>query len=571
MKAERWSIAACCLIAVLVFAGGDGFGDEIGSRSLSVARIPNVTFDGGIGEWEGIPPTFVLRKYQAGSRDGMVWVGQTGKGLVIAGKVFGDKPRWPELPDRMAAGDHIEVWLADANEPELPPIGWGNQFGFETLTSEEGCARTEFGSTREQDLKECRSWFSAQRTYRKTFRKLFVRQWQIAPDMAVETYSVPAFRSFDEKLREKIRLLEPSGTPAVKIREAAGGDHAYTFELLFGWNAFPPLKPLRLSDIRVMVDVFNPGTGRRKYGGFSSTASQRKYGRPDTFDRLGLEPVDYHLTPCRYEVPEPGAAVVALPPQTRYLRASESGSLYFMPAEDRDLRTLLLLDNETHGYQYNPGPESASPVVHAVRYFTAQTGAAETVCGPMLSYVHDGKISRSNYSIDAREYFETRKTPDGSILVKEGPRVFYSYYGSGQCGACPRVLLNIYSIDAGTGKISHAFHYEGVTQSESNDIDIHVSESWDAVTVFEEHRSYDTERKAENSRWTATEYCFNRTAASFGECGKKDPSPPPPHRVLIIEGQQTPEEHPAAALWAGRALRRGTIPAKTLALPSESS
>jgi hypothetical protein len=157
------------------------------------------------------------------------------------------------------------------------------------------------------------------------------------------------------------------------------------------------------------------------------------------------------------------------------------------------------------------------------------------LCAPLLSYVKNGKIYKSSYVVDSQAFFETKKFPNGSILVKEGPRVFYSYYGSGQCGACPRALLNMYSINTESGDISQLFHYEGVTQSESNDIDIHLSEDWNTVTVFDERSSYDMEKKTENNRWVTTEYCFNKVERSYKQCGKKDPSPPPPYRVLKYE------------------------------------
>lgn len=348
-KTKLWAVVFYSLTLALLFSGGDSNGGEnTQAQNRSVVLPRNLLIDGEIREWESIPPTFVLNKYQPNSRDGLVWIGQTSKGLVIAGKVYGNKPRWPKAPDKMAVSDHIEVWLADRNDLELPLIGWGNQFGYETLATEKDCDKTEAETTRKSKddaVKECRAWFAAQVNYRKTLRKLFVRQWQIAPDMAVETYSSPAFLSFDETLRKKLHLLEPSGSPAVKVRESAGREHAYTFELLIAWTAFPPLKPLRLSDTRIMVDVFSPGVGERKYGDFSSTAPHRKYGRPDTFNTLKLEPVEYYLTPCKYDVPA-SEAVIALPPQSRYLHASESASLYFIPTEERDLRTLLLLDNE---------------------------------------------------------------------------------------------------------------------------------------------------------------------------------------------------------------------------------
>lgn len=544
--ARLWTISACCILFGLLCSAREGTGGEnAASQSDAAHRIGQSTivprdflFDGDVKEWQATAPTFVLTKYQPLGREGNIWIGRAEQGLIVAGKIRGDKPRWPQSPDQMALTDHIEVWLSDVNEPELPSIGWGNQFGNEVLTSETDCIRFKSQETRrsnEDAVKECTSWYKAQLKYRKAVSKLFVRQWQIAPALTVETYSSPAFLSFDQDIQKKLSLLKPSGSPEVKVLEAAGKDHSYSFEMVIPWNAFPPLKPLQLKNIRIMVDVFSPGKGERKYGAFSSTSPNRKYGQVQTFNTLTLKSRDYYLTPCNYELPN-SDPVIALDPSVRYLSASPAAQLYFLPTENLDLRTLLLLDNEVHGYQYNPDPKSNSPIVHSVNFFTLQITPQELICGPRLAYVKDGAVYKwQNFVIDSQKFFDARKQGDGSTLVKEGPRVFYSYYGSGQCGACPRVLLNIYHIDTKNKVASEAFTYEGMTQTEISDIDIHVSEDWKTVTIFEEHSNYDTGNGGERNRWTKSDYCLDLTAGEYNACGSQDPSPSPSLRVLKPE------------------------------------
>ncbi len=538
------TFAAFSVLLALLCCAREGTGGENAllqnsdaHRIDQSATVPrDFLFDGDVKEWQGTTPTFALSKYQSLGREGNIWIGQTEQGLIISGKIRGDKPRWPKAPDKMAVSDHVEVWLSDANELELPPIGWGNQFGNELLTAETDCNRFQSEDTRKSNkdaVKECTSWYKAQLKYRKSFNKLFVRQWQIAPGLAVETYSSPAFLSFDQAIQKKLRLLKPSGSPDVKIREATGKDHAYSFEIVIPWNAFPPLKPLQLKNIRIMVDIFSPGPGKRKYGAFSSTSPNRKYGVVQTFNTLTLKPRDYYLTPCKYDLPN-SDPIISLDPSVRYLSASEAAQLYFLPAEDLDLRTLLLLDNEVQGYQYNVDPKSNSPIVHPVNFFTLQIAPQELICGPRLAYVQNGTVYKwENFVFDSQKFFEARKLSDGSILIKEGPRVFFSYYGSGQCGACPRVLLNIIHIDTRNKIASKAYVYEGMTQTQISDIDIHVPDDWKTVTIFEEH--VDRGNGGENRPWSKSDYCLDLTAGEYNACGNQDLSLPPAPRVLEPE------------------------------------
>jgi hypothetical protein len=492
----------------------------------------NYLFDGHVEEWRQIPPTFILNKYGDKSRDGHIWVGQDEQGLIVAGIVRGAKPRWPDSPDKMSQGDHLELWLADANEPVLPPVGWGNQFGFEELASEKDCSVLKSWDARKTDegvVNECVSWFNNQLKYRKSFRKLFVRQWQIAPAFTEETYSSPAFSGFGQDIQKKLRLLKPSGAPIVKMQESADKGDAYTFEIFVPWNAFPPMKPLQINQVRIMVDIFSPGSRERGYGVFSSTAAKRKYGNIKTFNTVQLKPRNYYLTPCKYELPKSDPDI-SLDPAYRYLAASAKAQLYFFPAADTDLRRLLLIDNEAMGYQYKPDPKSNSPIVHPVDFFTRQISDKELLCGPRLAYVKDDAVKKwPDIFFDSEKYFEAKKLTDGSLLVKNGPRVYYSYYGSGQCGACPRVMLLVYHLDLNNKVSSPAFEYHGTVQAEDNDIDIHVSENWQNITVYNQHVEY---TKDEKSWWIKKDYCFDPPSRKYIECGIKDPSQAPPHRTL---------------------------------------
>ena len=65
------------------------------------------------------------------------------------------------------------------------------------------------------------------------------------------------------------------------------------------FEAFPPLSATDLSDLRLLVDVFNStGAGKESRGVFDLIRSACS-GRPETFNRLRFDPPQqFHLTPC---------------------------------------------------------------------------------------------------------------------------------------------------------------------------------------------------------------------------------------------------------------------------------
>ena len=129
----------------------------------------------------GVPPVVNLMPHADGARAGHLWIGNTGRSLRIAGEVDGNAPEWPKNQASILLKDHVEVWLAGATDVELPPIGWGDQFGLHELDSANGCseiASTPNPSSKDTaDHEKCRAWFVAQQKYRPLFKRLFVRQW----------------------------------------------------------------------------------------------------------------------------------------------------------------------------------------------------------------------------------------------------------------------------------------------------------------------------------------------------------------------------------------------------------
>src|SRR5260370_27221814 len=102
--------------------------------------------EGFINEYASGPPEIVLTPQGEGARKGRLWIRNIGKGLLIAGDIEGGPPDFPRDKDSLLAKDHVEIWLTAGVDPVLPPIGWGHQFGENTLADgADSCADAPSG------------------------------------------------------------------------------------------------------------------------------------------------------------------------------------------------------------------------------------------------------------------------------------------------------------------------------------------------------------------------------------------------------------------------------------------
>jgi hypothetical protein len=248
-------------------------------------------------------------------------------------------------------------------------------------------------------------------------------------------------------------------------------------------------------------------------------------------------PREYFLSPCRY-----GTETVVLESDSLvyYRFPSEDAVRYIRPGSERDLRSLLLLDNVAAGYQYEPDETSLSPAVFEARFYTRRLADDELLCGPVLAHRRGDRVSTTVDStrMDSRLwsggadmvvpefYLEPRDLGESGLLIKEGPRVSFSYYGSGQCGACPRIGLDIYHVDRMTGEITAAFSYARVADYQN--VDILVSDDWREVTVFE--APIYTE-EPEQWTWRSTKHCLPEGELQYRVCEEQDSVPAPPLRL----------------------------------------
>ncbi len=511
-------LTAPLALCLALFAGEP----PVTPQAADILPVPrDYRFDGGTAEWSA-PPTFPLLPRGTGAPSGRLWLGTAAEGLVIAGDIPGAAPRWPDAAGTMAASDHVEVWLADGDTLALPPIGWGNQFDDLTLSSPDDCATR--GSADTAAVSACRFWYSAQERYRRTFRRLFVRQWQLAPTVAAETFAQPAYDALDEEARRAVEPLRPVTTPTLRAAERRAGP-GYEFEALIPWSAFPPLRSLEVRRLRVMVDVFRPGAGGRRYGPFATTAAERRWGDPTTFNAVGFTSTRrYEVTACAYPLRGYRA------PTARYfgygrVRAPDTIQTYFLPTASRDVATVIGLENEAHGYAYEP--EGHSPIATPTTYFARPLGSGGLLCGPPLRYRWQGTVFAAD-TLTLDRAVQVKPLPDGTFLLRNGPRVIYSYYGSGQCGACPRVGLTMLHLDHHRG-VTPALELLEVADFGSNDLDLSVSDAWDSVWFWNERLVGDDYRPV----WSLTTYCWDGPGRTYAVCAKHDSVPEPSPRHIV--------------------------------------
>ena len=192
---------------------------------------------------------------------------------MIAGHVDGSAPAFPASAAELMSNYDIEVWLSAVPNPELPVIGWGNQFGDTELPKgENSCA--EIGKSRGQEpdkagIEECAEWARKQKSYRAQFRRLFSRQWQLAPGFGSEAFSAPAYDVIEQKFAggtkdysiKSPKELKPQGVPELKTRATGQG---YDFETLIPWKLFPPVNSAEIRELYLLVEVFGAALPGKK-------------------------------------------------------------------------------------------------------------------------------------------------------------------------------------------------------------------------------------------------------------------------------------------------------------------
>jgi len=503
------------------------------SNSVPVpVRVPQVLGRGRgmpISPYTDRPADLTLVPHGTDARKGQVWLQTVGEGILVVGEVDGERPEFPRNKSLILEKDHVEIWLADGKDPELPPLGWGNQFDEVTLPkgaesceewARKGAAETPAAPSAAGAEKRCRSWADTQASYRTYLKRLFIRQWLVTPDYAVESFATPAYDEIakrfasDKPGSEEVPVpLKPAGELQMWFGPGKNGV-GYTFEILIPFTSFPPLSATELRDLRLLVDVFNPAQKGKEVVSYSTSSESRVWAKPETFNVVQLEPPQqFHITPC--DMP--------LAARDKYRDVHPA---WFVPranqAFDFESDSFILV-NDGVGYQYEP--DALSPIARRIHYFWRGIGGSEWVCGPYLSYRRGEKLLNFDVDVD-EDGFDAHRVPTGDLLIKVGPRVYWSAFGSGQCGACPRTDLRILRIGSDLtpremlrlgGVIDNGL---GASQ------DFAVSNDWSRIVEYDQKG----DEQGNPGAWSATTWC--RGEISYGKCDRQDQVDPPDPPLL---------------------------------------
>ncbi len=489
------------------------------SASDTIPLVFDFVHDGQIGEWRAWPVERVLAPGRTGVQ-GLVWIGQVEAGLAVALELRAAEGGDP-------AATRVSVGLAGAGPTALPPVGWGHQFGFEKLETVEECERWEGW-----EPSECAAWFERQVRHRETVTRLLERRWEVTGGTAGpprETVASAALESTSRGVRERLSPLSPAAdASAPELRRAAieGTPGAVGLEFLIPWEAFPPVPAPVLSDFRFSVGW----TGAAGESGGGGQVGME----PAVFPR----PLSHRVTACGYGT---RGIVLLGDPRISARFPSEDAAVYMRPRAEPLLDRLIVIDNEAAGYQYTPEPGAISPAAFEATYTTLQAPGGGTLCGPVLALAADGSASRAarwtrtrqgapEALVDMRQV-QVREGADGGLFVMEGPRVFWTYYGSGQCGACPRVELEVYHVDRSTGAVTSAFRYASIADASLGETEIMVSDDWARIDVFESRA--EEEGNPGDLTWGVRRYCLDAGEIEYRLCGAERPVPEPPERLRL--------------------------------------
>src|SRR5579864_6790078 len=253
-------------------------------------------------------------------------------------------------------------------------------------------------------------------------------------------------------------------------------------------------------------------------GPYSSSSPVRAFGKPETFNQLQLQPRrSFRIAPCnvgldgtdKYGNRHPGWFV---PQHDQVTSGSEYESDSF------------IIVNEAEGYAYEP--EGLSPVVRVTHHFWHAVGKDEWVCGPELVYQKGQSARRYDRQV-AEKGFDAKRLQDGILLIKSGPLVYYSEFGSGQCGACPRVDMRLFAVDK-TFKVSKALDLSSVVDNaDARSEDFSLSEDWSKVTRFDQEPANDN---GEPGAWSSTTWCLK--SSTYEKCEEKQNVQPPEPPIL---------------------------------------
>jgi len=518
------------------------------AQTENVVSVPSISREDLARPWENIyatPPSLTLLPHSPQAHGGKIWLRSAEDGIHVWGKIDADEQgfHWPQQKSEMLSSDHIEVWLATSPEVSMPEIGWGNQFGASELGDLKDCADQLDPQTGDaaSGAKNCKRWYTEQLQYRQYLRRLFVRQWLIAGSGKVrsfEDFASTAYAGLNASLfpEDLPTTLKPKSDDGVLVeigsevqpetkRTASGKPYTYYhqtgyhFHAFIPYGAFPPSQQIKLADLYLMVDVFSSASSGHRIGDYSSSTIKRRWGQPATFNHLRLTtPRVFSVTPCEYKL------------EQRDLYAKTYSSWFFpmQYVKDTDLRSTFTLMNPAEGYMY--APSGVSPEVAPSDYFWKTLTSGAIVCGPDLAWRNGSTITRTQFDVDG-EHFEAKTLADGWTLIRSGPTASsLSVFGSGACGSCTVMGLNVFTVSP-QGEITSALGiHEALTgvEGQPSEADLTIAPDLKQIILYRgiiEQTESDTA-----TQWSSTTYCLGDDHA-YKLCSESKPAQPPdpPH------------------------------------------
>jgi TonB family protein len=492
-----------------------------------VHPIQLVGWPKSIDQFTNVPPDITLVPRGAGARHGQLWIRTVSSypnvGLCIAGKVDGGQPFFPHARDLILSKNHIEIWLAGSRDVDLPEMGWNAQSEQVKLPKgAESCADWANNAVGEAGdlVKGCQEWAASQVRYRQYFQRLFVRQWLLAPDDQIESFATPAFAHIaGSYTRDQLdQFMKPQGNLHVSIFHEPSG---YSFVVFIPFEAFPPLPKLDISDLYLLVDVFNAAPAGKKEGVYSTSSPARVWGKAGTFNALRLDPaLSFLLTPCKFPLSE----------------TTQERFTWVLPKLDKGpylSKTFIIENKRGCAGSWETGVLSPSVTLSPYFWMDARREIGVWVCGPNLTIAKEGK-SEAYLDEVSDEGMEYKQMPDGHLLIKFGPSVGGLGGGCGAGQAVPVTDLRIYDLSKDlqlNGALALGDTIDGDTYQAE---EFTLSPDWSQVTEYDLLGS--TNQAA--GTWESNTWCLKANGENgqggyvYKNCGSKENVQPPRAQVL---------------------------------------
>lgn len=170
-----------------------------------------------------------------------------------------------------------------------------------------------------------------------------------------------------------------------------------------------------------------------------------------------------------------------------------------------------------------------SPTIYTTEFYDLKLADGAHICGPWLTFRTPTGVNirlRSDQSrmiyLD-RSGFSAKRLPDGSHLVKFGPAVEHSKFGSGQCGMCPYVYMQVLRIWPDGRSVLVGAASGRVGDIDLADMDVQFADDWNRFTVYR-LTEYGTDK------WISETRCWN--GERYVKCAESTASKPPSPRFV---------------------------------------